>query len=146
MKRQEFCKCFGYLTIGIPLAATSLVSCGSLYYAAFELQNRIIAVKKSEFIRSGNDGDKKRAFVLVRPENFPVPICLHWNTGDGFTANLLKCTHRDCELNVGGGIYSCPCHGSEFSYGGEVLQGPATQNLKSFLTTSDVENVYIHLV
>jgi cytochrome b6-f complex iron-sulfur subunit len=62
-----------------------------------------------------------------------------------FTSALLKCTHQGCELNVGGGIYTCPCHGSEFTIKGEVLEGPADQNLKTYTTTSDNENIYIQL-
>ena len=61
-------------------------------------------------------------------------------------ATFLKCTHRGCELNVGGGVYSCPCHGSEFTIEGEVLEGPATKKLQTFKTSFDNENIYIHLL
>jgi cytochrome b6-f complex iron-sulfur subunit len=62
-----------------------------------------------------------------------------------YTASLLKCTHNGCELNVGGGIYTCPCHGSEFTSTGKVLQGPANEDLKIFKTETDHENIYIYL-
>jgi cytochrome b6-f complex iron-sulfur subunit len=64
---------------------------------------------------------------------------------DNYVALLLKCTHRGCELNAGGGIYSCPCHGSEFSSTGKVLEGPADKDLETFITNTDDENIYIHL-
>ncbi len=57
----------------------------------------------------------------------------------------MKCTHRGCELNVGGGIYSCPCHGSEFDNKGNLLEGPADQDLKTFKTSINNENIYIDL-
>jgi glycine/D-amino acid oxidase-like deaminating enzyme/nitrite reductase/ring-hydroxylating ferredoxin subunit len=43
-----------------------------------------------------------------------------------------KCTHLGCQLNWNRAerSWDCPCHGSRFAPGGEVLQGPAVHRLE----------------
>lgn len=144
MERRDFIKtcCLG--AIGISAGSTLLHSCGSIYYAQSTVSQGKITIPKIEFWKVKNEKRTERKFILVKPENLKFPICVY-KIEEEYISSLLKCTHRGCELNVGGGIYTCPCHGSEFSVDGKVLEGPANENLITYLTKTDNENIYIHL-
>ena len=142
MERRKFIKTCCISIIGIPIAGLLLQSCNGIYYAIFKHSFDKLILAKSEFIDTKN---KYREFVLIKPEKFDFPICIYKTSNDTYVASLLKCTHRNCELNVGGGIYTCPCHGSEFSTTGKVLEGPAEQDLTTYKIETDYENIYIYL-
>jgi len=140
MERRKFVKSCCYTAIGIPL----LASCGSaIYYASVIKTSNRLAIKKTAFFEIKNGKETARDFVLVKTPEMNFPICVHKSKNNTYIASLLKCTHRGCELNVGGGIYTCPCHGSEFTIEGAVLEGPAEKKLKTFEIASDNENIYI---
>lgn len=63
---------------------------------------------------------------LVRPD---IPAVIY-KSDQGFLAYSLICTHLGCTLEENGGGFSCPCHGSEFGPVGEVIEGPASQDLE----------------
>ncbi len=55
---------------------------------------------------------------------------------DSFTAVTAICTHEACTITgLSGSTYVCPCHGSRFTSGGQVLNGPATVSLQAFATS-----------
>jgi cytochrome b6-f complex iron-sulfur subunit len=57
------------------------------------------------------------------------------NTFDAFS---MYCTHQGCLTDVvNNSKFTCPCHGSEFSNSGSVIQGPATTRLEKFTTSYD---------
>jgi cytochrome b6-f complex iron-sulfur subunit len=143
MERRKFIKNCCVTVVGLPVIASTLHSCGSIYYATATKEQNKLVVKKSAFIQLKKEKTTTRDFVLIKTETMDFPICLYNTEKDTYVASLMYCTHRGCELNVGGGIYSCPCHGSEFSLTGEVLEGPADKNLTTFRTETDYENIYI---
>ena len=145
MERRKFIKACCYSAVGLPALTSVLQSCGGIYYATSTLSTNKITVAISEFWTVKKEEKVKRTFVLINTSDSEFPICLYNTNDDKYVAVLLKCTHRGCELNVGGGIYTCPCHGSEFSINGEVLEGPAEENLRLFTTSFDEEHIYVNL-
>lgn len=145
MERRKFIKNCSFATVGIPMIGTILQSCGSIYYATTSQSKTGLTLSKSEFWEIKKDKKIERKFVMIQSNKFGFPICLYKIKDDQYVASLLKCTHRGCELNVGGGIYSCPCHGSEFTTQGKLLEGPADEDLQTFITKSDNENIYIKI-
>jgi len=47
-----------------------------------------------------------------------------------FLAFDLTCTHLGCTVKATEQGFSCPCHGSRFGRGGDVVRGPAPRALK----------------
>ena len=143
MERRKFIINCCYTAVGLPLLGSILQSCGAIYYASVVNETNRLVVKKSAFLKIKKEKVTNREFVMVKTETMDFPICLYKIDNNNYAASLLRCTHRNCELNVGGGIYSCPCHGSEFSITGEVLEGPAESDLTTFKTETDDENIFI---
>ena len=55
-----------------------------------------------------------------------------------FSALTAICTHQTCTITgFAGQNYVCPCHGSQFSTGGQVISGPAPTSLRQFATQFD---------
>ncbi len=61
----------------------------------------------------------------------PEPIAAARDDDGQLHAVSAICTHMYClvEWNDAEGSWDCPCHGSRFSPDGEVLEGPATEDL-----------------
>jgi Rieske Fe-S protein len=55
-----------------------------------------------------------------------------------------KCTHLGCAVGeFQNGVAACPCHGSQFDTGGNVVKGPASSALKSYPATLSGSTVTI---
>lgn len=57
----------------------------------------------------------------------------------------LACPHRGCDvfLREGGERLACPCHGSEFTIRGNVLQGPARTKLTNYEVKTEDNQVLV---
>ena len=71
--------------------------------------------------------------ALVQSSNTMVLVS---RTGTStFTAVTAVCTHEGCTVTgFQNARYVCPCHGSQYSTSGAVVNGPATVALRQFAT------------
>jgi cytochrome b6-f complex iron-sulfur subunit len=146
MNRKEFIKTCGITCLAGVGMASLLQSCTSTnYFAKTISEGNKITIKKTEFTQVESDKTILRKYVLVKTDKFNFPICLYELSKDNYSALLMECTHKGCELQPHGEYMVCPCHGSEFSNTGVVQNPPAEQNLHSFKTSFDNENIYIYL-
>jgi len=71
-------------------------------------------------------------YIVVQQEQLKYPICVYRFSQNEYSAVLMRCTHQGAELQVFGDKLECPAHGSTFSNTGQVKNGPADTNLRTF--------------
>lgn len=123
---------------------------GTLVLSGFQ-----VGCKASASLQSTVEGNRIKIKIsdwgqltssVVRNEKLPGPVYLQSSKeGSDYSAVLMICTHKGCELKTGGGKLICPCHGAEFSGEGIVLAPPATENLKKLNVHTDNVFIYIEL-
>lgn len=136
MDRKKFIKivsagavCGGF----VPL----LQGCVTYRYVDGSMENDKLVVPKTAF--------QEDDFVLVRNPQREAPIYLRKNSEDDVTALLLECTHRQCTVDPAGDRLACPCHGSQYDGEGNVLEGPARENLFRYKVETTDEEIFIQL-
>lgn len=146
MERRDFIKSACLTCAGSIGAAWLLQACTpQKYITNVTVKENKLAIKKSEFTVVKKDKTIQQKFILVKPENAQFPIAIYKLNDNEYKALYLQCTHQGCELSPHETMMVCPCHGAEFNPKGEVTNGPAETNLKSFPTTTDNENIYIQI-
>lgn len=80
--------------------------------------------------------DPPETFKAGRPEDFPTGVSTKWTKAQrvwivrndaGLYAIWARCTHLGCTPNwfQAENRFRCPCHGSNYTPGGDVIAGPA---------------------
>jgi len=135
MNRNQFLQELAKLAGASVILPFCLPSCMRLTFVPFLVEGRRMVVKKSHF--------EENQFVLLKPAELPAPVYLCQLENGKYSAVLMRCTHRGCEVRPAGKELHCPCHGSAFTASGKVLEGPAQHPLRRFEVSSDEENIYI---
>ena len=89
--------------------------------------------------------DEPGQFAELPPAEtgFEFPIFVRREGEQDYLALSGECDHLSCAVDLGEEAFECPCHGSRFSLDGELLEGPASQNLLSFATRVEDEETLV---
>lgn len=140
MERKAFLKTCGFACMGGFLVSSLLEGCSGNRIIAGTIDHSDLVVPESVF-QQGKDSF--RTYVVIQHEQLKYPVCVYRFRAAEYTAMLMRCTHQGAELQVFGDRLECPAHGSQFSNKGQVENGPADTNLRTFPVT--VQNNQIHI-
>jgi cytochrome b6-f complex iron-sulfur subunit len=137
--RREFLKQAGTLSASVCCLGTMnlLSSCSTTKGIAATNETADTATIPASSLAEKN-------FIIVQTKKFEEPLYISKQADGSYSALLMHCTHKGCTLNVAADEFKCPCHGSEFSFAGAVLKGPAKEPLQSFRVIAENQNVVVH--
>lgn len=145
MKRRDFIKngCAACLSMtALPLLVSS---CTTLINTTGKLVKDGIVLNAEDFKITDKGSSEYRAFLIVRNDALKFPICLYRFNDKQYSALWMKCAHQGAELQASGDYLQCPAHGSEFNNKGQVTNGPASTNLRTFPVTVSRNEIFIDL-
>lgn len=112
----------------------SLMSCVSAKRITLAEKDNLLRLLLSEFT-----GDT----LVVESSKLQFPILLIKSEKDKYSALLMQCSHKGCELHSEGSYLVCPCHGSEFDSTGRAISAPADKPLRSYPV--NVDDLYLYI-
>ena len=130
------------------MLSPTLLGCSGPPMLTGEISGTDILIPADSFvIPNSNPGEttKFRDCVIVSNKELEFPICVFRFSETRYSALWMRCTHQGAELDVFGDRLECPAHGSVFTATGVVLNGPATQPLRSFPVALDHDSLKISL-
>lgn len=138
MERRKFIKNSCLMCLAGMSMEMLLQSCGTskVYNSKAQVKDTV-EVPLTEFTPENN-------YVIVRTEGIDYDI-LVVKKENSYKALLLMCTHFPNPIYASKNKISCNQHGSSFDFEGNVVNGPATQQLKSYPTSVVDQQVVIHL-
>jgi Rieske Fe-S protein len=145
MDRREFITKTCLVCVGSGVMSTLLSGCQITHYVSGTIEPTGLSVLQSEFIYLKNKKPAFHPFIIVQHEKLQFPIYLYRLADAEYTALWMKCTHQGSELQASGDHLYCSSHGSEFDKHGNVKQGPAEKNLRTFPVTVANDKIFIDL-
>ncbi len=114
-----------------------LSACAGVPYAHFRRSGTLLRVPRSAF-------ETSPGVLLDFPEE-GMPIYVHRHGEGKYSAVLTRCTHLGCQAAPDQERIRCPCHGSEYSMDGRVLQGPAERALTRYATSVEGDEILVEV-
>lgn len=140
MRRRDFVRRLPVLGSGFLLGASTLPlqGCGGVAYVAPRAASADrLAIGSNDL---GTEGE-----VFVQAPGMGRPVYVRRLESGELVALLASCTHNGCQPAPVADRLVCPCHGSEFSFVGAVLQGPADRPLTRYEVTERDGEVVVRL-
>jgi cytochrome b6-f complex iron-sulfur subunit len=137
--RRRFLRQVEILAGGVVCGALPLLAGGCAArarYVAPTIRGDRLAVPAARVAKAGG--------VFVEDPGSDLPIYLRRASDGSYTAVSTRCGHRGCQVEPTAEKFVCPCHGSEYTFAGEILHGPTERPLVRYQVTADADMVYIH--
>jgi Rieske Fe-S protein len=145
MKRRDFLISSCTACLSASAMAGLLSSCRSTQFVSGRLNKDGLLVDKDDFKIKGDSREDYRAYIVVRHEELKFPVCIYRFSDADYTAIWMQCAHQGAELQVAGSYLQCPAHGSEYNNKGQVTNGPAEKDLRTFPVTVSNNQLFIDL-
>ncbi len=145
MKRREFIKNSCTTCLSISALSLGLGSCATLTNTTGKIVQDGLTLSTEEFVIKDKGNRAHRSFLVVRNDALQYPICIYRFSEEQYSALWMKCAHQGAELLASGDTLQCPAHGSEYNNKGQVTNGPASTNLRSFPVTVKDKEIFIDL-
>ena len=139
MRRRDFVQRLPVLGSGLLLGAATLplAACAGAPYLVPRMAPGRLLIARAQL------GDEGQAFV--QGPGMERPVYVRRLASGELTAVLASCTHQGCQPEPVADRLVCPCHGSEFSFEGAVLQGPAERPLTRYPVAVEGQDVVVRL-
>lgn len=139
MRRREFVQRLPILGSGflVGVSALGLTGCAGVPYVVPRTAAGRLLIGRAQIDEAGA--------ALVQGPGMERPIYVRRLPSGEHVALLASCTHQGCQPEPVADRLVCPCHGSEFSFEGEVLQGPAERPLVRYPVTIEGQDVVVRL-
>lgn len=126
MLRRDFVQQLPVVTTGLAVGAASLAltGCAGTAYVVPRVSPGGLVIPASAVDEAGG--------VFVQTPTMERPVWVGRDDSGQIVALLASCSHQGCQPDPVGDRFVCPCHGSEFSRSGAVLQGPAERPLTRY--------------
>lgn len=145
MQRREFIKNSCSACLSMSVLSTFIVGCVGTKYIPGKLGKDGLFLSKDDFTVKQKGGTAYSSFIIIRNDALQFPVCVYRFNDNEYSALWMKCTHQGAELQASGDVLQCAAHGSEFNSRGQVKNGPASVNLRTFPVTVTNNEIFIDL-
>lgn len=145
MDRRNFIKNSCSACLSMAVLPLTIGSCATLTNTTGKIVKDGLTLSSEDFRITNKGSSAYRSFLVVRNEALKYPLCIYRFRDTQYSALLMKCSHQGAELQASGDHLQCPAHGSEFNSKGQVTNGPAGTNLRTFPVTVTGKEIFIDL-